>query len=127
LSQSTQRHSAAFSRRDAPEVLEVVLPEQRAWGMPGARCTRGLACNEKSTRVNHHRSTGNTRHSRTRMVLTAYVRALPDVHDLLVTVICRSRRVGLDRADVANLQTWHQPRGARTTRFCQSANEIIRL
>jgi hypothetical protein len=31
--------------------------------MPGAQCTRGLACKIKSTRVNHHRFTGQRRHS----------------------------------------------------------------
>jgi hypothetical protein len=41
--------------------------------MPGARCTRSLVCSvlvahERS----HHGRTGITRHSRTRMVLTAY-------------------------------------------------------
>src|SRR5262249_42432540 len=29
--------------------------KSRAQGKPGASCTRSLACNEKSTRVNHHR------------------------------------------------------------------------
>jgi hypothetical protein len=38
--------------------------------MPGAQCTRGLVCKVESTRVRNHRSTGITRHSRTRMVLT---------------------------------------------------------
>ena len=40
--------------------------------MPGARCTRSLVCRKVNTRVSHHGRTGNTRHSRTRMVLTAY-------------------------------------------------------
>ena len=40
--------------------------------MPGARCTRSLACaSVESTRVSHHGRTGITRHSRA-MVLTAY-------------------------------------------------------
>jgi hypothetical protein len=38
--------------------------------MPGARCTRSLACRIENTRVSHHGRTGITRHSRTRMVLT---------------------------------------------------------
>jgi len=45
-------------------------PRKRAWGMPGARRTRGRACSVESTRVSHHGRTGITRHSRTRMVLT---------------------------------------------------------
>ena len=43
---------------------------KRAWGMPGARCTRSRAWCVESTRVSHHGRTGITRHSRTRMVLT---------------------------------------------------------
>ena len=40
--------------------------QQRAWGMPGARCTRSLACKiEIAHERSHHRFTGNTRHSRT--------------------------------------------------------------
>jgi len=38
--------------------------------MPGARCTRSLACNEESTRASHRRFTGNHPHSRTRWFLT---------------------------------------------------------
>jgi hypothetical protein len=38
--------------------------------MPGARRTRSLACRKQNTRVSHHGYTENTRHSRTRMVLT---------------------------------------------------------
>ena len=39
--------------------------------MPGAQCTRCRACSVENTRVSHHGYTGITRHSRTRMVLTA--------------------------------------------------------
>jgi hypothetical protein len=39
--------------------------------MPGAHCTRSLACKvRKAHERSHHRSTEITRHSRTRMVLT---------------------------------------------------------
>jgi hypothetical protein len=38
------RRSFAISRRDAPESLMNLSPPWRAWGMPGARCTRGLVC-----------------------------------------------------------------------------------
>jgi hypothetical protein len=39
------RHALLISRRDAPEVFHFVVPRnQRAQGRPGARCTRGLAC-----------------------------------------------------------------------------------
>jgi hypothetical protein len=35
-------HTPAFPRRDAPELYNN-HPPQRAWGMPGAQCTRSLA------------------------------------------------------------------------------------
>ena len=34
-------------------------PKQRAWGMPGARCTRSRACSVVNTRVSHHGYTGS--------------------------------------------------------------------
>ena len=38
--------------------------DQRAQGMPGARCARSLACKtESSTHASRHGHTGNTRHS----------------------------------------------------------------
>jgi len=51
-------------------IVHVSFAQKRAWGMPGARCTRSRACGVESTRVSHHGCTGITRHSRTRMVLT---------------------------------------------------------
>jgi hypothetical protein len=42
--------------------------------MPGAQCTRSLAWEKNKPHERSHREvTGNTRHSRTRMVLTAYI------------------------------------------------------
>jgi hypothetical protein len=38
------RYTFAMSRRDAPELCIYLSPPWRAWGMPGARCTRGLVC-----------------------------------------------------------------------------------
>jgi hypothetical protein len=39
-------HASAFPRREAPELCKNFPPrnKMRAWGMPGARCTRSLAC-----------------------------------------------------------------------------------
>jgi hypothetical protein len=51
------RHGFAISRREAPESWVDPSP-RRAWGMPGAQCTRSRACSVESTRVSHHRSTG---------------------------------------------------------------------
>ena len=64
LSQAmTAGYSFAISRRIAPEVLHFVCPlrKQRAQGRPGARCTRGLACNcAQKTRTRAYRFSGNT-------------------------------------------------------------------
>src|SRR5437588_5662802 len=41
------RHDFAFSRRDFARVMQILMSspsKQRAQGMPGARCTRGLVC-----------------------------------------------------------------------------------
>jgi hypothetical protein len=59
-------------------VMLKLLPRenQRAQGMPGARCTRGRACRIVSTRVSHHRFTGNIRHS-LRNGFNGFLRALP--------------------------------------------------
>jgi hypothetical protein len=38
----TTKHNSAFPRRDASELLPESFAQQRAWGMPGARCTRSL-------------------------------------------------------------------------------------
>jgi hypothetical protein len=40
--------------------------------MPGARCTHSPVCKNKAHERSRYRSTGITRHSRTRLVLTAY-------------------------------------------------------
>src|SRR6266851_10441123 len=43
-------YDSAISRRDAPEFCKTVRPaKQRAQGMPGARCTRSLACEIKQS------------------------------------------------------------------------------
>jgi hypothetical protein len=60
-----KRRASAIPRRDAPESCMDPSP-RRAWGMPGAQCTRSLACNKKQAHErSHHRSTRITRHSRT--------------------------------------------------------------
>ena len=55
----------AFSRRIAPELCWKLPPSnQRAQGMPDARCTRDLACNvHKEVRTRAYRAAENTRHS----------------------------------------------------------------
>jgi hypothetical protein len=53
----------------------LTLREQRAQGKPGVRCTRGRACSVVSTRVSHHRFTGNIRLS-PRNGFNGFLRAL---------------------------------------------------
>jgi hypothetical protein len=60
------RHEFAIPRRDAPELCKNPSRPKRAWGMPDARCTRGLVCNGiGGTHTSNNESTGITRHSRT--------------------------------------------------------------
>jgi hypothetical protein len=45
---ANSRYTSAFPRRNAPEsCMNLSPPKQRAWGMPGARCTRSLACKSR--------------------------------------------------------------------------------
>src|SRR5215218_11390819 len=64
----------AFSRRGAPEVLQIVSPSvvQRAQGMPDARCTRGLVSKRaQKVRPRAYRAAENIRHP-LRSGFTAY-------------------------------------------------------
>jgi len=62
--------------------------------MPGAQCTRSLACKVESTRVSHHRSTEITRHS-LRNGFTAYFVLSP-----VIGLFChRHRRSCLHQLD----------------------------
>jgi hypothetical protein len=61
----TAKHTFAFPRRVAPELLLDPSPDKGRGatprgerGMPGARCTRSRACRLDSTRVSHHGRTG---------------------------------------------------------------------
>jgi hypothetical protein len=66
------KHTSAFSRREcARVVLDSFGPKQRAQGMPGARCTRSLAC--KSKKAHEVVTTGSPEQSGIprAMVLTA--------------------------------------------------------
>jgi hypothetical protein len=54
-------------------VVHESFAQQRAWGMPGAQCTRGLAWEKiKPHEHSHHRSTRNIPAFPHAMVLTAY-------------------------------------------------------
>jgi hypothetical protein len=75
--------------------------------MPGALArTHSLAWEiKKPHEHSHHRSSRITGIPRANG-FNGFLRALPGVHDVLVTVACRFHQ-----------QAWHQPRGARTTRL----------
>src|SRR5450631_1221129 len=74
---SNSKHDFAISRRDAPEVCMNLPPPLRAWGMPGARCTRGLVCNcSDRTHTSNNEYTGIARHPRTQWFY-GLCRALP--------------------------------------------------
>ena len=70
----TAGYGFAISRRISPEVCKYLfaLSNQRAQGMPDARCTRGLVCNvHKRVRTRAYRAAENIRHS-LRNGFTAY-------------------------------------------------------
>src|SRR5712671_5913841 len=75
-------YTFALAARSARGVDESSA-QKRAWGMPGARCTRGLVCTcsgRKHTSNNEY--TGITRHSRTQWFY-GLCRALPGDRALL--------------------------------------------
>ncbi len=72
------RHGIAISPRKSREFYRNVPPseDQRAQGMPGARCARSRAWWVVNTRVSHHGHTGITRHS-PRNGFNGFLRTLP--------------------------------------------------
>jgi len=95
--------------------MSLVLRGRRESRMP--ECTRSLACRMKSIRVNHHRFTGSRRLS-PRNGFNGLLRALPGVHDFLVTVI------GAMQSIVANLAP---AKGCQNHTTSPSAKSIDRL
>src|SRR5438477_6943287 len=86
-SQLSRKHNSAVSRRDFARALQVRLRlcEQRAQGMPGARCTRGLVCQKCAfRRTRAYRAAETLRHP-LRNGFTAYF-VLSPVSGLVVTV-----------------------------------------
>src|SRR5665647_3654110 len=87
MTEGTGRHASPFSRHDLPEVCNQFshLSNERAQGMPDARCTRGLVCNvHKKMRTRAYRAAEAIRHS-LRNGFTAYRRS-PRRSGFLVTV-----------------------------------------
>ena len=105
----TAKHDFAISRLVCPRFAKNFpnSPNQRAQGMPGARCTRSLACKIKiAYEHSHHGHTGFTRHS-PRNGLRLITRS-PRCAGFLATVACASYRrldLSVDRS--------------RTTRLCR--------
>src|ERR1700730_5082359 len=81
---NSNTHSFAISPLDPREFCSEfpALFDQRAQGMPGARCARSRAWCVVNTRVSHHGHTGNTRHS-LRNGFNGLFRALPGDRALL--------------------------------------------
>jgi hypothetical protein len=81
----------AFSRRDTPGVLlENLALEIRAQGRPGARCTRGLACDlHQKVCTRAYRSAENTPAFPAQWLYGLYVIVL--VTGFLATIIGKKR------------------------------------
>ncbi len=71
-------HGPSFPRRvSRPSLAKPFAPlTSEGAGNAGRQCTRSLACKMKSTRVSHHRFTGQRRHS-LRNGFNGLLRALP--------------------------------------------------
>ncbi len=84
LARTTMRYDFAISRRDTPEFVQenIRRPLKRAWGMPGAQCTRSRACSVVNTRVSHHGYTGSPGIP-ARDGVNGFLRALPGDRALL--------------------------------------------
>ncbi len=97
---------------------------QRAQGMPGAQCTRSLACDRnKAHERSHHRSTGITRHS-PRNGFTAYFVLSPARSGLFVTVI--SRLLGADLTPASRRQN-HTTSPSASAPFVTCAARVHRI
>jgi hypothetical protein len=112
------RHSPKQERaRRDPQERARRDPQTRARGMPGARCTRGLACSVENTRVSHHRFTGTSRHS-LRDGFNGLYCALPGDEFVLSPSPANGAASdpGRDQRASAGLTP---ATGARTTRLCR--------
>jgi hypothetical protein len=109
-------HDLAISRRDFARALQIRLPlfKQRAQGMPGARCTRGLVCQNVHFGAHEHTGSGNTPTSPAQW-LYGVLRALPGERIRLVTVDGGIFSTGLAPAT-----------GVRTTRLGRTLRRFVR-
>src|SRR3981189_233382 len=102
------RCTFALSRRDAPEVLQIVSPQiERAQGRPGARCTRGLACGLHKTKCTRAYRFSGEHPAFPAQWLYGLYRALPGERIRVVTVAAGliARPIRLDRIPHRQLGT----------------------
>ena len=95
------------------------LRNQRAQGMPGACCTRGLVCNNARRNAHEHTGTaGAARHS-LRSGLTAYTELSPETNS---SCLRRRRIEGLPKPGWVDFSSagLTPATGARTTRLCRT-------
>ena len=105
------RHTSAFPRHEIARVVHVGSAPKRAWGMPGAQCTRSLVCevgSSRCTRVFTAVAPEITRHPRTQWFY-GLLRALPGE----TWLVCH--RHPRDAKHHRELDTSHW--GIRTTRL----------
>ena len=97
-------------------------PLERAWGMPGARCTRGRACGVVNTRVSHHGYTGSPGIP-ARNGFNGFLRALP------VTGLFCHRRLRTESANLtpASGREDHTTSPSASSRIRQSAACVHRI
>src|ERR1700757_5247611 len=84
------RHTTAISRRDASEFCQKRPPrKQRAWGMPGARCTRSLVCAIGSKYAHEYSQRAIGKHPTFPHAMVYGLYVISPVIGFLVTVACQ--------------------------------------
>ena len=87
------RYDSAFPRRDAPEFcMNPSAQKQRAQGMPGARCTRSLACEIKQSTPAQSPQVQTDSTGIPRAMVLRLISCSPRRSGLFVTVVCASSR-----------------------------------
>ena len=115
---AADRHTPASPRRNAPEGCFDCHPlkNKRVQGRPGARCTRGLACNCFIGK-NAHEHTGSAEAIRPslRNGFTAYFALSPVSRALLPPSLRRSSPQSLAPASGARTTRLHRPLESRSS------------
>jgi hypothetical protein len=116
----------ALAARIAPEFPQTFFPRttEGAGNAGVISITRSLACSERkhTSKV----TTGESRHAAfPARWFYGFLRALPGVHDVLVTVACRSQRVRPARADIALLTDLTPAKGRQDHTTSPSASTSL--